>query len=127
MIKNKHQKMSLKEIFKDAEEEKRKGVKIEYVWLNQCNICHDSIPVLDDEYSFEYETQNESVSLEELLESFAIFQQQYSIYEDMYEEEQKAFEYIGLDEAENREVFYYYVEDRTLINEYCDICKKVFM
>ena len=40
MWKIKHQKYSLKDIFQDAVDEKRKGVKIEYIWLNKCKKCH---------------------------------------------------------------------------------------
>ena len=125
MWKIKNQKYSLKQVFQDAVEEKRKGVKIEYIWLNECHKCHSSIPVLDEEYSFEYTTQKESVSLEELLEVLDDYNKSYSIYENKYEEETKNFEYIGLDEYRNEEVFYYYVEDSTT-TEWCDICKKVF-
>lgn len=125
MWKIKHQKYSLKDIFQDAVEEKRKGVKIEYIWLNKCKKCHSSIPVLDEEYSFEYRTENETVSLEELREALESFLKDYSIYENMYEEETKAFEYIDLDEIDNTTVFYYYVEDETT-NEWCNICEAVF-
>lgn len=125
MWKFKHQKYSLKDIFQDAVDEKRKGVKIEYIWLNKCKKCHSSIPVLDEEYSFEYRTENETVSLEELREALESFLKDYSIYENMYEEETKAFEYIDLDEIDNTTVFYYYVEDETT-NEWCNICEAVF-
>lgn len=125
MWKIKHQKYSLKDIFQDAVDEKRKGVKIEYIWLNKCKKCHSSIPVLDEEYSFEYKTENETVSLEELREALESFLKDYSIYENMYEEETKAFEYIDLDEIDNTTVFYYYVEDETT-NEWCNICEAVF-
>jgi len=125
MWKIKHQKYSLKDIFQDAVDEKRKGVKIEYIWLNKCKKCHSSIPVLDEEYSFEYRTENETVSLEELREALESFLKDYSIYENMYEEETKAFEYIDLDEIDNTTVFYYYVEDETT-NEWCNICEAVF-
>lgn len=125
MWKIKHQKYSLKDIFQDAVDEKRKGVKIEYIWLNKCKKCHSSIPVLDEEYSFEYRTENETVSLEELREALESFLKDYSIYENMYEEETKAFEYIDLDEIDNATVFYYYVEDETT-NEWCNICEAVF-
>lgn len=125
MWKIKHQKYSLKDIFQDAVDEKRKGVKIIYVWLNKCEICGNEIPVLDDEYSFEYKTENESVTLAELLEALECFNQNYSIYEDMYEEELESFEYIKLDEYENTQVYYRYVDDYTT-TELCNICENVF-
>lgn len=125
MWKIKHQKYSMKDIFQDAVDEKRKGIKIIYVWLNECKICGNKIPVLDEEYSFEYKTENESVTLAELLEALKGFNQDYSIYENMYEEELESFEYIRLDEYENTQVYYYYVEDYTT-TELCNICENVF-
>lgn len=125
MWKIKNQKYSMKDIFQDAVDEKRKGIKIIYVWLNECKICRNKIPVLDDEYSFEYITENESVTLEELLEALEGFNQGYGFYENMYEEETKVFEYIGLEEYDNTQVYYYYVEDYTTI-ELCNICEEVF-
>ena len=65
------------------------------------------------------------MSLEELREALESFLKDYSIYENMYEEETKAFEYIDLDEIDNTTVFYYYVEDETT-NEWCNICEAVF-
>lgn len=125
MWKIKGQKYSMKDIFQDAVDEKRKGVKIIYVWLNECKVCRSKIPVLDEEYSFEYKTENESVTLAELLEALKGFNQDYEIYENMYEEETKAFEYIDLDEIDNTAVYYYYVEDYTT-TELCNICENVF-
>ena len=125
MWKIKNQKYSMKDIFQDAVDEKRKGIKIIYVWLNECKICRNKIPVLDDEYSFEYITENESVTLEELLEALEGFNQGYGFYENMYEEEIKVFEYIGLEEYDNTQVYYYYVEDYTT-TELCNICEEVF-
>lgn len=125
MWKIKHQKYSMKDIFQDAVDEKRKGVKIIYVWLNECQICGNKIPLLDDEYSFEYKTENESVTLAELLEALEDFKKDYSIYENMYEEEIKSFEYIKLDKYENMQVYYHYVEDYTT-TELCNICENVF-
>lgn len=125
MWKIKHKKYGMKDIFKDAVEEKRNGVKIIYVWLNECDICRNKIPLLDEEYSFIYKTENENVTLTELLEALEDFNKDYSIYEDMYEENLERFEYIKLDKFENTEIFYYYVEDYTT-KELCNICEQVF-
>lgn len=124
MNKIKHSKYNLKQIFQDAVENKRKGVKIEYIWLNKCEKCHSNIPVLDEEYSFEYTSENE-LSVDKLLNALNDFIADYSVFEDMYEEELHAFEYIGLDEYENAEVYYYYREDETT-RELCNVCSKVF-
>lgn len=125
MWKIKHKKYDIKDIFQDAVEEERKGVKIVYVWINKCKICGREIPFIDKEYLFEYKTKNKSVTLIELLDALKDFNRSYSVYENMYEEESESFEYIGLDEFENTQVYYYYFEEYTN-TELCNICESVF-
>lgn len=114
--------MGLKEIFTDAVETERKGIKIVYVRIYDCDKCNKTVSEIDEEYSFYYESKNESVTLNELEEELQEFSEDYDIYDGLYEDDLKAFVYVGSIGLSN--VYYYYVED--VSNNRCSICKKVF-
>lgn len=124
MYKYKGGKYTLKEIFKDVEEEKRNGIKIEYIWLNNCDKCDSVIETHDEEYSFEY-INEKKVSYKELEEALKEYNKSYSIYEGLLEEELKRFVYVGLDKSDNTTIYYYYIFDDTN-KELCEICEKIW-
>lgn len=126
MWKYKHSEHTFRQIFEDAVENKRKGVRIVYIWLNTCGKCGAVMPQKDDEYTFDYRTEGEAVTMQELVEALKDFTEGYSIYEDCYEEDLKVAEYIALDEICNVEVYYHYVTDETNNIEWCDICQETF-
>ena len=119
------QKLSLKDIFQDAVKEKRKGVEIKYIWETTCEYCGCRVRELDEEYSFEYKSQNENVTFEELLEAFKK-SVMCEVLEDIYEEELELFFFIDFDEGDRVALYYYYVEAPSDYYGCCQVCEEVF-
>lgn len=123
LIKGKY--YNLREIFSNAVNEGRKGVKIMYIWINECDKCGNEIPVLDEEYSFEYITENNTLYTTELVNAYKDFQEDYGIWDKKYEDNVESFIYIGFDENSETDVYYYYYKENEK-REYCHICEEVF-
>lgn len=118
-------KLSLKEIFKTAEDNKRNGININFIWVNRCDKCGSDIKILDEEYSYFFSSTNKYCTSDEIKNDMNEYNKNYDIYEDMYEEENKDFIYIGLDELNNCDVYYYYRYDFS-DRKYCNICYQIW-